>query len=96
MESYPVTLGTWKCQEHSPNMACEYYPSSFFCFQVSDNFNQLRIVNAFRFCLRTQRPKVAPTSDQLFQPLITTSHAPIMEIDFNLHSQYFQYEPLSI
>ncbi|KAH7357259.1 hypothetical protein BKA65DRAFT_496527 [Rhexocercosporidium sp. MPI-PUGE-AT-0058] len=52
----------------------------------------LRIVNAFRFCLRTQRPKVPVTSAQLFQPLITTSHAPIMEIDFNLHktnSSYF-------
>ncbi|KAL2072956.1 hypothetical protein VTL71DRAFT_10280 [Oculimacula yallundae] len=52
----------------------------------------LRIVNAFRFCLRTQRPKVPVTPEQLFQPLITTSHAPIMEIDFNLHktnSSYF-------
>ncbi|KAG4434891.1 hypothetical protein IFR05_009621 [Cadophora sp. M221] len=52
----------------------------------------LRIVNAFRFCLRTQRPKVPVSSAQLFQPLITTSHAPIMEIDFNLHktnSSYF-------
>ncbi|PVH75903.1 hypothetical protein DL98DRAFT_643275 [Cadophora sp. DSE1049] len=52
----------------------------------------MRIVNAFRFCLRTQRPKVPVTSAQLFQPLITTSHAPIMEIDFNLHktnSSYF-------
>ena len=49
---------------------------------------QIRIVNAFRFCLRTQRPKVPVTSAQLFQPLITTSHAPIMEIDFNLHSMY--------
>jgi hypothetical protein len=48
---------------------------------------QLRIVNAFRFCLRTQRPKVPITSAQLFQPMITTTHAPIMEIDFNLHSQ---------
>jgi hypothetical protein len=47
---------------------------------------QLRIVNAFRFCLRTQRPKTPVTSEQLFQPLITTTHAPIMEIDFNLHS----------
>jgi hypothetical protein len=55
--------------------------------QLSNLFIQLRIVNAFRFCLRTQRPKVAPTADQLFQPLITTSHAPIMEIDFNLHSE---------
>ncbi|PMD45805.1 hypothetical protein L207DRAFT_410181, partial [Hyaloscypha variabilis F] len=53
---------------------------------------QMRIVNAFRFVLRTQRPKVPVTSAQIFQPLITTSHAPIMEIDFNLHktnSSYF-------
>jgi hypothetical protein len=55
---------------------------------------QLRIVNAFRFCLRTQRPKVPITSAQLFQPMITTTHAPIMEIDFNLHSQsHLSYLP---
>ncbi|KUJ13536.1 uncharacterized protein LY89DRAFT_591482 [Mollisia scopiformis] len=52
----------------------------------------MRIVNAFRFCLRTQRPKVPVTHEQLFRPLITTTHAPLMEIDFNLHktnSSYF-------
>ena len=48
--------------------------------------HQIRIINAFRFCCRSQRPKVPVTSAHLFQPLITTSHAPIMEIDFNLHS----------
>lgn len=48
----------------------------------------MRIVNAFRFCLRTQRPKVPVSSAQLFQPLITTTHAPIMEIDFNFHSKF--------
>jgi len=48
---------------------------------------QLRIVNAFRFCCKTQRPKDPITSAHLFQPLITTSHAPIMEIDFNFHSK---------
>ncbi|KAG9243482.1 hypothetical protein BJ878DRAFT_115186 [Calycina marina] len=52
----------------------------------------LRIVNAFRFCCKTQRPKDPVTPAHLFQPLITTSHAPIMEIDFNFHktnSSYF-------
>ncbi|KAH8687405.1 hypothetical protein BGZ60DRAFT_362596 [Tricladium varicosporioides] len=51
----------------------------------------LRIVNAFRFVLRTQRPKVPVGPEQLFQPLITTSHAPIMEIDFNLHKSNSSY-----
>lgn len=70
------------------NIPLIWHVSTIVCFvSTSLMFNQLRIVNAFRFCLRTQRPKVSPTSDQLFQPLITTSHAPIMEIDFNLHSQ---------
>ncbi|KAF8852928.1 hypothetical protein BDZ45DRAFT_599295 [Acephala macrosclerotiorum] len=52
----------------------------------------IRIVNAFRFCCRSQRPKVPVTHEQLFRPLITTTHAPLMEIDFNLHktnSSYF-------
>ncbi|APA13813.1 hypothetical protein SS1G_13907 [Sclerotinia sclerotiorum 1980 UF-70] len=52
----------------------------------------LRIVNAFRFCLRSQRPKVKCGPNQIFQPIITESHAPLMEIDFNLHktnSSYF-------
>jgi len=52
----------------------------------------MRIVNAFRFCCKSQRPKVAVTHEQLFRPLITTTHAPLMEIDFNLHktnSSYF-------
>lgn len=49
---------------------------------------KLRIVNAFRFCTRTARPKVPITSAHIFQPLITTSHAPLMEIDFNLHSKF--------
>ncbi|CZR52546.1 uncharacterized protein PAC_02423 [Phialocephala subalpina] len=52
----------------------------------------IRIVNAFRFCCRSQRPKVPVTHEELFRPLITTTHAPLMEIDFNLHktnSSYF-------
>jgi hypothetical protein len=48
----------------------------------------LRIVNAFRFCLYSQRPKVELGPDQIFQPIITESHAPLMEIDFNLHSKH--------
>lgn len=52
----------------------------------------MRIVNAFRFVLRTQRPRVAPSPKHIFQPLITTSTAQLMEIDFNIHktnSSYF-------
>ncbi|KAF5868753.1 putative capsule polysaccharide biosynthesis protein [Botrytis fragariae] len=51
----------------------------------------LRIVNAFRFCLRSQRPKVKCGPHQIFQPLITESHAPLMEIDLNLHKSNSSY-----
>ncbi|TVY41975.1 Uncharacterized protein LSUB1_G002434 [Lachnellula subtilissima] len=51
----------------------------------------LRIVNAFRFACRSQRPKVPVTWKHIFQPLITTNHAPIMEIDFNLHKSNSSY-----
>ncbi|KAK7751177.1 hypothetical protein SLS62_006861 [Diatrype stigma] len=52
----------------------------------------MRLVNAFRFVLRTQRPAVAPSPQHIFQPLVTSSTAQLMEIDFNLHktnSSYF-------
>ncbi|RAL61282.1 hypothetical protein DID88_010361 [Monilinia fructigena] len=52
----------------------------------------LRLINSFRFCLRSQRPKVKPGPKHIFQPIITESHAPLMEIDINFHktnSSYF-------
>ncbi|KAK8061445.1 hypothetical protein PG994_007811 [Apiospora phragmitis] len=52
----------------------------------------MRIVNAFRFVCRSQRPRVALGPSHIFQPLITSSRAQLMEIDFNLHktnSSYF-------
>ncbi|KAK7962608.1 uncharacterized protein PG986_003433 [Apiospora aurea] len=52
----------------------------------------MRIVNAFRFVCRSQRPRVALGPAHIFQPLITSSTAQLMEIDFNLHktnSSYF-------
>ena len=79
---------TRESQKYSFNMACEYATVPPFR-SSSDLILQLRIVNAFRFCCRTQRPKVPVTWEHLFQPLITTNHAPIMEIDFNLHSLLF-------
>ncbi|EPE30635.1 Thioesterase/thiol ester dehydrase-isomerase [Glarea lozoyensis ATCC 20868] len=51
----------------------------------------LRIVNAFRFICKTQRPETPVGPEQLFLPLITTSHAPIMEIDFNGHKSNSSY-----
>lgn len=50
------------------------------------NCYKLRILNAFRFTLRSQRPKDPVAATHLFQPMITTTHAPLMEMDFNLHS----------
>lgn len=52
---------------------------------------QLRIINAFRFILRTQRPKVPLTPAHIFQPLITSSRAQLQEIDFNLHKSNSSY-----
>ncbi|KAK8043678.1 hypothetical protein PG993_006108 [Apiospora rasikravindrae] len=52
----------------------------------------MRIVNAFRFVCRSQRPRVSLGPSHIFQPLITSSRAQLMEIDFNLHktnSSYF-------
>ncbi|KAJ9133010.1 Capsule polysaccharide biosynthesis protein [Pleurostoma richardsiae] len=52
----------------------------------------LRIVNGFRFVCRSQRPKVPLRPSHIFQPIITTSSAQLMEIDFNIHktnSSYF-------
>ncbi|KAI1262838.1 hypothetical protein F5Y18DRAFT_396429 [Xylariaceae sp. FL1019] len=51
----------------------------------------MRILNAFRFTLRTQRPKVPITPSHLFQPIITTSTAQLGELDFNLHKSNSSY-----
>lgn len=51
-----------------------------------------RILNGISRTIKTQRPKTPPNYKQLFQPLITTSHVPLMEIDFMMHktnSSYF-------
>ena len=52
----------------------------------------MRILNSFRFVLRTQRPLVQMSPLHIFQPLVTESCAELLEIDFNLHktnSSYF-------
>jgi len=51
----------------------------------------LRIVNAFRFILNSQRPATPIGPEDLFLPIITTSHAPIMEVDFNGHKSNSSY-----
>ncbi|KAI1077636.1 hypothetical protein F5B20DRAFT_583047 [Whalleya microplaca] len=51
----------------------------------------MRILNAFRFILRTQRPAVPLGPMHIFQPLVTSSTAPLMEIDFNLHKSNSSY-----
>ncbi|KAM0797218.1 hypothetical protein BDR22DRAFT_882274 [Usnea florida] len=53
----------------------------------------VRLLNAFRFVLRCERPRMAIGPEQLFQPLITESHGSLMELDYNIHksnSTYFQ------
>ncbi|KAF6818136.1 hypothetical protein CSOJ01_02017 [Colletotrichum sojae] len=52
----------------------------------------LRVLNAFRFTIRTLRPAVFPRPSMVFQPMITSSSADLVETDFNMHktnSSYF-------
>ena len=51
----------------------------------------LRILNALRFVLRSQRPNKDVTPEQLFQPLITSSKACLMEIDVFGHKSNSTY-----
>ncbi|KAI1204814.1 uncharacterized protein F4807DRAFT_465317 [Annulohypoxylon truncatum] len=51
----------------------------------------MRLVNAFRFVLRTQRPAVPLKPMHIFQPIITSSTAQLMEIDFNIHKSNSSY-----
>jgi hypothetical protein len=73
-------------EKRSNDMACEYHQYEILILPLI--IIQLRILNAFRFTLKTQRPEITITPAQLFQPLITTSRTPLMEIDFNLHSSF--------
>ncbi|KAI1106158.1 hypothetical protein F4804DRAFT_59920 [Jackrogersella minutella] len=51
----------------------------------------LRLLNAFRFILRTQRSAVPLKPMHIFQPIITSSTAQLMEIDFNMHKSNSSY-----
>ncbi|KIW13260.1 hypothetical protein PV08_08447 [Exophiala spinifera] len=51
----------------------------------------LRILNALRFVLRSQRPNKEVGPEQLFQPLITSSKACLMEIDVFGHKSNSTY-----
>ena len=48
---------------------------------------QVRLLNAFRFVLRSERSRPPTSPAQLFQPLITESHGSLMELDYNIHSK---------
>ena len=59
---------------------------------------KVRLLNAFRFVLRSERSRTPMSPAQLFQPLITESHGSLMELDYNIHSEltspeYVQYQP---
>ncbi len=68
----------------------------FFAFILANFKNfplvyHLRLLNAFRFVLRSQRTTEGPTPEQLFQPIITSSKAPLMEMDMYLHKSNSSY-----
>ncbi|KAK6215041.1 capsule polysaccharide biosynthesis protein [Colletotrichum tabaci] len=51
----------------------------------------LRVLNAFRFTIKTLRPHVRPRPSMVFQPIITSSSADLAEMDFNLHKTNASY-----
>lgn len=51
----------------------------------------LRVLNAIRFVLKSQKPKEDVKPEQLFQPLITSSKACLMEIDVLGHKSNSTY-----
>ena len=54
-------------------------------FKVFPFIYHLRILNGVRFVLRSQRPKEDVKPHQLFQPIITSSRSPLMEMDVYGH-----------
>ncbi len=60
-------------------------------FKVFPFIYHLRILNGLRFVLRSQRPSQDVGPEQLFQPLITSSKAPMMEIDVFGHKSNSTY-----
>ncbi|KAI0881232.1 uncharacterized protein GGS22DRAFT_172726 [Annulohypoxylon maeteangense] len=70
---------------------------SLLCLFVAFNMKNMpfmwhmRLVNAFRFVLRTQRSAVPLKPTHIFQPIITSSTAQLMEIDFNIHKSNSSY-----
>ena len=53
--------------------------------------SQLRLLNGFRFVLHSLRTEKPITPDLLFQPLITSSQAPLAEIDLYMHKSNSTY-----
>ena len=49
--------------------------------------SKLRLLNALRFVLPSQRAEPGPTPISIFQPLVTSSHCSLSEMDFNWHSK---------
>ncbi|KAI1137205.1 hypothetical protein F5Y05DRAFT_81609 [Hypoxylon sp. FL0543] len=92
-------------QSPMPSVASLIYPHltwstlwfTLLCIFVALNIKNmpfmwhLRLVNAFRFILRTQRPAVPLNPTHIFQPIITSSTAQLMEIDFNMHKSNSSY-----
>ena len=54
---------------------------------TSSPTRKLRLLNALRFVLPSQRAEPGPTPDCIFKPLVTSSHCSLSELDFNWHSK---------
>ena len=85
METHLHSPDTDKHKKYTPGLARKYIE---FLSPPELIFNpQVRLLNAFRFVLRSERSRTPITPAQLFQPLITESHGSIMELDYNIHSK---------
>lgn len=68
---------------------------SFLLAHFTDIFltdiRQMRLLNAFRFILKSSQPTLPLSHDNIFQSVVTTSHTPWLEADFNLHKNNATY-----
>jgi len=85
METHLHPFDPPKFQKYTFGLACGYFE-----IDLSDVLTvglKVRLLNAFRFVLRSERSRTPITPAQLFQPLITESHGSLMELDYNIHSK---------
>ena len=86
METYNIGIDYERYQNLPSGLACKSFllnfPAPCLPFHL-----KLRLLNALRFVLPSQRAEVALSPSSIFQPLVTSSHCSLSEMDFNWHSR---------